>query len=178
MNVLFAAVAGIGAAVLLGLDVPGRRPRVDVLGAALVSGGMFCIVYGFSNAATHSLGHPVDVGVHRGRGAAAGRVRGLGGARAGAAAAAADRGRPDPGRGLPGDAVRRGGHVRDLAVPELLHAAAEPGLLPGDHRGGVLADGGAGHGGPAGQRGADAADRAAAADRRGHAAGRHPHNEP
>ena len=44
------------------------------------------------------LGHPVDVGVHRGRGAAAGRVRGLGGARARAAAAAADRGRPDPGR--------------------------------------------------------------------------------
>ena len=58
VNVLFAAVAGIGAAVLLGRDVPGRRPRVDVLGAALVSGGMFCIVYGFSNAATHSWGTP------------------------------------------------------------------------------------------------------------------------
>ena len=58
MNVLFAAVAGIGAAVLLHRDVPGRRPRVDVLGAALVSGGMFCIVYGFSNAATHSWGTP------------------------------------------------------------------------------------------------------------------------
>ena len=58
VNVLFAAAAGIGAAVLLGRDVPGRRPRVDVLGAALVSGGMFCIVYGFSNAATHSWGTP------------------------------------------------------------------------------------------------------------------------
>ena len=90
------------------------------------------------------VGHPVDVGVHRGRGGAAGRVRGLGGARARAAAAAADRGRPDPGGRLPGDAVRRRGDVRDLAVPELLHAA-EPGLLPGDHRAGVLADGRAGH---------------------------------
>ena len=58
VNVLFAAVAGIGAVVLLGRDVRGRRPRVDVAGAALVSGGMFCIVYGFSNAATHSWGTP------------------------------------------------------------------------------------------------------------------------
>ena len=58
VNVAFAAAAGIGAAVLLSRDVPGRRPRVDVLGAALVSGGMFCIVYGFSNAATHSWGTP------------------------------------------------------------------------------------------------------------------------
>ena len=58
VNVLFAAAAGIGAAVLLGRDVPGRRPRVDVAGAALVSGGMFSIVYGFSNAATHTWGTP------------------------------------------------------------------------------------------------------------------------
>jgi predicted MFS family arabinose efflux permease len=58
VNVLFAAAAGIGAAVLLGRDVPGRRPPVDVAGAALVSGGMFAIVYGFSNAATHTWGTP------------------------------------------------------------------------------------------------------------------------
>jgi EmrB/QacA subfamily drug resistance transporter len=58
VNVLFAAVAGIGAVVLLGRQAPTRRPRVDVLGAALVSGGMFCIVYGFANAATHSWGTP------------------------------------------------------------------------------------------------------------------------
>ena len=58
VNVVFAAAAGIGAAVLLHRDVPGRRPRVDVLGAALVSGGMFGIVYGFANVATHSWGTP------------------------------------------------------------------------------------------------------------------------
>jgi EmrB/QacA subfamily drug resistance transporter len=58
VNVLFAAAAGIGAAVLLGRDVPGRRPRLDLLGAALVSGGMFCIVYGFANAASHTWGTP------------------------------------------------------------------------------------------------------------------------
>ncbi len=58
VNVLFAAVAGAGAAMLLSRDIPGWRPRVDVPGAALVSGGIFCIVYGFSNAATHSWATP------------------------------------------------------------------------------------------------------------------------
>jgi EmrB/QacA subfamily drug resistance transporter len=58
VNVLFALAAGTGAALLMKRDVPGRRPRVDVPGAALVSGGMFCIVYGFSNAATHGWGTP------------------------------------------------------------------------------------------------------------------------
>ncbi len=57
VNVLFAAVAGIGVAILL--KQGGRiRTRVDVLGAALVSGGMFCIVYGFSNAASHTWDTP------------------------------------------------------------------------------------------------------------------------
>ena len=58
VNVVFALAAGIGAAVLIHRDVPGRRPRVDLPGAVLVSGGMFCIVYGFSNAATHAWGTP------------------------------------------------------------------------------------------------------------------------
>ncbi len=58
VNVLFAGVAAAGAVMLLKQEAPGRRPRVDVLGAALVSGGMFCIVYGFSNAATHTWGTP------------------------------------------------------------------------------------------------------------------------
>jgi EmrB/QacA subfamily drug resistance transporter len=58
VNVLFAVAAGIGAALLMKRDVPGRRPRLDMPGALLVSGGMFCIVYGFSNAATHSWGTP------------------------------------------------------------------------------------------------------------------------
>jgi EmrB/QacA subfamily drug resistance transporter len=58
VNVLFALTAGTGAAVLLHRDLPGRRPRVDLPGAVLVSGGMFCIVYGFSNAATHAWSTP------------------------------------------------------------------------------------------------------------------------
>ncbi len=58
VNVLFAAAAGAGAVALMHRDVPGRRPRVDLPGAALVSGGMFAIVYGFSNAATHAWGTP------------------------------------------------------------------------------------------------------------------------
>jgi EmrB/QacA subfamily drug resistance transporter len=58
VNVLFAAAAGAGAVALMHRDVPGRRPRVDLPGAALVSGGMFAIVYGFSNAATHTWGTP------------------------------------------------------------------------------------------------------------------------
>jgi len=91
------------------------------------------------------LGHPVHVGVHRRRGGPAGAVRAMGSAGRRAAAAAADRGRPNPGRGLPGHAAGRRGDVRDRAVPELLHAA-EPGLLPGDHWAGVLAVGGPGDG--------------------------------
>jgi Major Facilitator Superfamily len=47
VNLLFAAVAGTGAVVLLHRG-----------GRAMVSGGMFCIVYGFSNAATHTWGTP------------------------------------------------------------------------------------------------------------------------
>jgi EmrB/QacA subfamily drug resistance transporter len=57
VNLAFAGAAAAGAAVLL----PGGgrvRTRLDLLGAALVSGGMFCIVYGFSNAANHSWGTP------------------------------------------------------------------------------------------------------------------------
>jgi EmrB/QacA subfamily drug resistance transporter len=58
VNLLFAAAAVIGAAMLLHRDTPGWRPRVDLPGAALVSGGMFCIVYGFANAANHSWSTP------------------------------------------------------------------------------------------------------------------------
>jgi EmrB/QacA subfamily drug resistance transporter len=57
VNLLFAAVAGTGAVLLLHRG--GRaRTRLDLPGAGLVSGGMFCIVYGFSNAATHTWGTP------------------------------------------------------------------------------------------------------------------------
>jgi EmrB/QacA subfamily drug resistance transporter len=57
VNLLFAGVSAIGGAVLL--QRGGRqRTRLDLPGAALASGGLFCIVYGFSNAASHSWGTP------------------------------------------------------------------------------------------------------------------------
>jgi EmrB/QacA subfamily drug resistance transporter len=54
VNLLFAGVAFAGAALLLKRQPSPARPRLDVLGAVLVSSAVFCLVYGFSNAATHS----------------------------------------------------------------------------------------------------------------------------
>src|SRR5215831_6567839 len=58
VNLLFAAVAGAGAVLLLRRQPSARRPRLDLPGSLLVSAGMFCIVYGFSNAATHGWHTP------------------------------------------------------------------------------------------------------------------------
>ena len=54
VNLIFAAVALVGAVRLLHRQVSPLKPRVDAPGAVLASGGLFCLVYGFSNAATHS----------------------------------------------------------------------------------------------------------------------------
>ncbi|GAB3918225.1 MFS transporter [Microlunatus endophyticus] len=57
VNVVFAIVAVIGG--LLFVRVPARaeaRPRLDVPGAALISGGLFALVLGFSNAETDGWG--------------------------------------------------------------------------------------------------------------------------
>jgi EmrB/QacA subfamily drug resistance transporter len=58
VNLLFAGVAFIGGALLLQRQPSLVKPRLDVPGALLVSGGLFCLVYGFSNAATHSWHAP------------------------------------------------------------------------------------------------------------------------
>jgi len=59
VNLFFAAAAAIGGAVLLRRHPHGgERPKLDILGAVFVSAGMFCIVYGFSNAALHGWGKP------------------------------------------------------------------------------------------------------------------------
>jgi EmrB/QacA subfamily drug resistance transporter len=63
VNVFFALIAAAGALMLLGPQRSWGRPRLDVLGALLVSGGMFCLVYGFSNAASDSWGSPLTWGV-------------------------------------------------------------------------------------------------------------------
>ena len=62
INLIFAAVAIAGGAVLLKKQpkVPGGR--LDIPGVILVSSGVFCLVYGFSNAATHGWGTPSTYG--------------------------------------------------------------------------------------------------------------------
>jgi EmrB/QacA subfamily drug resistance transporter len=58
VNLFFAAAAGIGGALLLKRQPSPERPRLDLPGVLTVSSGMFCIVYGFSNAATHNWHTP------------------------------------------------------------------------------------------------------------------------
>jgi len=63
VNLLFAAAAAVGAAMLLSPARPsGRGARLDVPGVLLVSGSMFCLVYGLANAATHSWSAPSSWG--------------------------------------------------------------------------------------------------------------------
>ncbi|MFF7472705.1 DHA2 family efflux MFS transporter permease subunit [Streptomyces sp. NPDC008092] len=62
VNVAFAAVAFTGGAVLLQRTTRDRSARIDVPGAVLVSGGLFCLVYGFSNAETHDWSSPATWG--------------------------------------------------------------------------------------------------------------------
>jgi EmrB/QacA subfamily drug resistance transporter len=54
INLCFAGVAFVGGAVLLDRGSARVKPQLDIPGLVLVSGGLFCLVYGFSNAATHS----------------------------------------------------------------------------------------------------------------------------
>ena len=58
VNLLFAGVAFTGAAMLLRRQVASGQARLDGPGAVTVSGAMFCLVYGFGNAATHSWHTP------------------------------------------------------------------------------------------------------------------------
>jgi EmrB/QacA subfamily drug resistance transporter len=59
VNLLIAAIAAAGAiAFLPSHESAGRRPRLDGLGVLLVSASMFCLVFGFSNAATHNWHTP------------------------------------------------------------------------------------------------------------------------
>jgi MFS family permease len=55
VNLIFAVPAAIAAWRLIGGGGGQRpRPRIDFAGVAAASGGFFCLVYGFSNAETHS----------------------------------------------------------------------------------------------------------------------------
>ena len=59
VNLVFAAVAFVGAWLLMSRQPRGRqRARLDVPGVVLVSAALFCVVFGFANAETHSWGSP------------------------------------------------------------------------------------------------------------------------
>jgi EmrB/QacA subfamily drug resistance transporter len=58
VNLIFAAVAFTGGALLLQRQPSPARPRLDIPGVVLVCGGVFCLVYGFSNAAAHGWHTP------------------------------------------------------------------------------------------------------------------------
>jgi EmrB/QacA subfamily drug resistance transporter len=63
VNLIFAGVAFTGGALLLKKRQPSPvKPRLDVPGVLLVSSGVFCLVYGFSNAATHNWHSPSTYG--------------------------------------------------------------------------------------------------------------------
>jgi EmrB/QacA subfamily drug resistance transporter len=58
VNLIFAGVAFIGGVLLLERQRSQVKPRLDIPGVLLVSGALFCLVYGFSNAATHNWHTP------------------------------------------------------------------------------------------------------------------------
>jgi EmrB/QacA subfamily drug resistance transporter len=62
VNLFFAGIAFIGGALLLQRQPSGAKPRLDIPGVLLVSGAVFCLVYGFSNAAAHSWDAPSTYG--------------------------------------------------------------------------------------------------------------------
>src|SRR5713101_5508437 len=58
VNLFFAGVAFIGGLLLLTRHPSRVKPRLDIPGVVLVSSAVFCLVYGFSNAATHNWHTP------------------------------------------------------------------------------------------------------------------------
>jgi len=58
VNLIFAGVALLGGTLLLKRSPSPVKPRLDIPGVLLVSSALFCLVYGFSNAATHSWHTP------------------------------------------------------------------------------------------------------------------------
>jgi EmrB/QacA subfamily drug resistance transporter len=56
VNVLIAVVGVVCGLAILPPHRSTRRPRLDLPGTALVGGGLFCLVYGFSSAATDGWG--------------------------------------------------------------------------------------------------------------------------
>jgi EmrB/QacA subfamily drug resistance transporter len=62
VNLIFAGVAATGAVTMLRHQAPRGGSRLDLPGVMLVSAAMFCLVYGFSNAASHGWHAPSTYG--------------------------------------------------------------------------------------------------------------------
>ena len=62
INLVFAGVAFAGGALLLQRHPSRVKPKLDIPGVVMVSSGLFCLVYGFSNAATHDWSTPSTYG--------------------------------------------------------------------------------------------------------------------
>jgi predicted MFS family arabinose efflux permease len=62
VNLIFAGVAFTGGVLLLQRQPSRVKPQLDIPGVLLVSGAVFCLVYGFSNAAAHSWRTPSTYG--------------------------------------------------------------------------------------------------------------------
>lgn len=54
VNDVIAVLAVIGAIVFVRSRTPSKHPSLDLVGTALVASGLFCVVFGFSSAETHS----------------------------------------------------------------------------------------------------------------------------
>jgi MFS family permease len=63
VNVGFAATALLGASVVLPSDSGSSRPALDVPGIALVSAGLFALVFGFSHASTAGWSNATTLGL-------------------------------------------------------------------------------------------------------------------
>ena len=62
INLFFAGLAFAGGSVLLRRQPSPVKPKLDIPGVVMVSGAVFCLVYGFSNAATHNWHTPSTYG--------------------------------------------------------------------------------------------------------------------
>ena len=61
VNLVFAAIAVVGAMTLLVNQRPAARPRLDLPGVGTVTGGLFALVYGLTHAQTTSWGNPTTL---------------------------------------------------------------------------------------------------------------------
>ncbi|MET7473270.1 MFS transporter [Streptomyces sp. NPDC005648] len=62
VNLVFAAIAFVGGAILLRRTARDKTATLDIPGAVLVGGGLFSLVYGFSNAESHDWSSPQTLG--------------------------------------------------------------------------------------------------------------------